>query len=178
MAELTTLARPYAKGAFKYALDADELSGWGIQLALLAAVIGNDKLARLISSPALTTTEQAKVLTDVCGDELSQPVKHFVELLAENKRLRLLPEIGQLFDALKTQHEQAVDVELITAMELDNTVEEKLARALADKLARKVNVKTLVDDRLMAGVIIKAGDMVIDGSMRGRLEKLAKAMNT
>jgi F-type H+-transporting ATPase subunit delta len=99
-------------------------------------------------------------------------------LLAQNKRLSLLPEIYQLFDALKTAQEQAVDVELTTAIALDEASQTNLAQALSTKLARKVNVQTVVDQHLLAGVIIKAGDLVIDGSMRGRLEKLAKAINS
>ncbi|MDQ2077025.1 F0F1 ATP synthase subunit delta [Marinimicrobium sp. ABcell2] len=178
MAELSTLARPYARAAFSYARDAKKLDDWGRQLAVLASVYQHEKVRSLIASPSLTASAQAKVVTDVCGKEVSKPVGNFVELLAENKRLPLLPEISRLFDQLKLGHEKAVDVELTTAMALDESTEKKLAKALTEKLARKVNIHTVVDQSLMAGAIIKAGDLVIDGSMRGRLEKLAKAINS
>lgn len=178
MAELTTLARPYAKAAFQYALEAKDLAGWGKQLATLAAASRYGAMQKKIASPSLSAQQQAQLLIDACGDELTAPVRNFIVLLAQNKRLLLLPEIYQLFDALKTAQEQAVDVELTTAIALDDASQAKLAEALSTKLARKVNVQTVVDQQLLAGVIIKAGDLVIDGSMRGRLEKLAKAINS
>jgi F-type H+-transporting ATPase subunit delta len=178
VAELTTLARPYAKAAFQYALEAKDLAGWGKQLATLAAVSRYGVMQKKIALPSLSAQQQAQLLIDACGDELTAPVRNFIVLLAQNKRLLLLPEIYQLFDALKTAQEQAVDVELTTAIALDDASQAKLAEALSTKLARKVNVQTVVDQQLLAGVIIKAGDLVIDGSMRGRLEKLAKAINS
>tara|TARA_R110000850_G_scaffold172906_14_gene298563 strand:- start:2853 stop:3389 length:537 start_codon:yes stop_codon:yes gene_type:complete len=178
VAELITLARPYAKAAFAFARDNGELASWATQLKTLAIVSGYDKVSQLVSSPALTPEQQANTLIEICGEELSPNVKNFVELLAENKRLALLPEVFTLFDALKTAEEQAVNVELTTAFELDDASQQKLADALSAKLARKVKVSTAVDSQLLAGVVIKAGDLVIDGSMRGRLEKLAKAINS
>jgi len=178
VAELTTLARPYAKAAFQYALDAKDLAGWGKQLATVAASSRYGVMQKKIATPSLSAQQQAQLLIDACGDELSSQVKNFIVLLAQNKRLALLPEIYQLFDALKTAQEQAVDVELTTAIALDDASRDNLAAALAKRLDRKVNIQTVVDQHLLAGVIIKAGDLVIDGSMRGRLEKLAKAINS
>lgn len=178
MAELSTLARPYARAAFYYARDAKQLDDWGRQLALLASVYQHDKVRSLLANPSITADAQAKVVTDIGGNELTAPVGNFIALLAHNKRLPLLPEIERLFDALKHEYEQAVDIELTSAMAVDSTAEQKLAQALAEKLARKVNIHTVIDDSLIAGAIIKAGDLVIDGSMRGRLEKLAKAINS
>jgi F-type H+-transporting ATPase subunit delta len=178
VAELTTLARPYAKAAFQYALEAKDLAGWDAQLATAAAASRYGVMQKKITTPSLSAQQQAQLLIDACGDELSAPVRNFIVLLAQNKRLLLLPEIYQLFDALKTAQEQAVDVELTTAIALDDASQANLAQALSNKLARKVNVQTVVDQHLLAGVIIKAGDLVIDGSMRGRLEKLAKAINS
>lgn len=178
MAELITLARPYAKAAFQYALEAKDLAGWGKQLNIAAAASRYGVMQKKIAAPSLSAQQQAQLLIDACGDELSSSVRNFIVLLAQNKRLLLLPEIFQLFDALKTSAEQAVDVELTTAIALDEASQTNLAQALSTKLARKVNVQTIVDQHLLAGVIIKAGDLVIDGSMRGRLEKLAKAINS
>ena len=178
MAELTTLARPYAKAAFQYAADAKDLAGWSKQLATVAAASRYGVMYKSISTPSLSAQQQAQLLIDACGDELSPSVRNFIVLLAQNKRLLLLPEIYQLFEALKNAQEQTVDVELTTALPLDEASQTNLAQALSSKLARKVNVQTVVDQHLLAGVIIKAGDLVIDGSMRGRLEKLAKAINS
>lgn len=177
MAELFTYARPYAKAAFQYALESDDLAGWANQLALLSACSQNDTLKKVIGSPAYSAEQQAQVLIDVVAD-LASGQENFVRLLAQNKRLTLLPQIAEMFHALKLQHEQAVDVQLITAMELDSAAEDKLVQALTKKLSRKVTVKTEVDQRLLAGVVIKAGDFVIDASMRGRIDKLARAINS
>src|SRR5699024_538621 len=115
---------------------------------------------------------------DIGGDELDETVGNFVALLATNKRLPLLPGVFRLFDALPRDYDRAADIELTSAMAVDSAAEEKLAKALAAKLARKGNLHTVREDSLIAGAIIKAGDLVIDGSMRGRLEKLAKAINS
>lgn len=178
MAELTTLARPYAKAAFQYALEAKDLAGWSKQLATVAGASRYGIMHKMIASPSLSAQQQAQLLIDACGEELSPSVRNFIVLLARNKRLLLLPEIVVFYDALKTAQEQAVDVELTTAIALDDASQANLVQALSSKLARKVNVQTVVDQHLLAGVIIKAGDLVIDGSMRGRLEKLAKAINS
>ncbi len=178
MAELTTIARPYAKAAFQYALDAQDLSGWARQLATLAGASQYGAMVEVIASPSRSAEQQAKTLIDACGDELSEPVRNYVQLLAQNKRLILLPEIHELFEALKHLQEQSVEVELTTAFELADADQENLAKALEQKLKRKVSVRAEVDQELLAGVIVKAGDLVIDGSMRGRLEKLAKAINS
>lgn len=178
MAELSTLARPYARAAFQFALSDDQIPVWYQQLSLLLAVVQHDKVRASISSPDLSGSDQANIITDVCADELNEPVGNFVKLLAQNKRLPLLPEIVQQFAQLKTEHEQAVDVELTTAIALDKEIQEKLAESLAKKLARKINIHTVVDPSLLAGAIIKSGDMVIDGSVRGRLEKLSRAINS
>lgn len=178
MAELTTLARPYAKAAFGHARGTNDLAGWAKQLRLLANVSAHEVIGKVIGSPAASPEQQAQVVIDVCGDELSGPVQNFVRLLAENKRLALLPQVLTLFEAFKSAEEQAVDIELTTAFALDDASEKKLVDALSAKLARKVKVNSVVDQQLLAGAIIKAGDLVIDGSMRGRLEKLAKAINS
>lgn len=178
MAELTTLARPYAKAAFRYGLEAKDLAGWDKQLKTAAAISRYGVMRKKLATPSLSAQQQAQLLIDVYGEELQAPMRNFIVLLAQNRRLLLLPEIYQMFDALKTAHEQAIDVELTTAIALDDASQTNLAQALSSKLARKVNVQTVVDQHLLAGVIIKAGDLVIDGSMRGRLEKLAKAINS
>ncbi|MGD8176139.1 F0F1 ATP synthase subunit delta [Marinimicrobium sp. ARAG 43.8] len=178
MAELTTLARPYAKAAFQYALEAEALGEWAKQLATLAGASQYGAMAELIATPSLSASEQADALIDACGDELSEPVRKYVQLLAQNKRLVLLPQIAELFEAFKHAHEHAVDVELTTAFELTDADQETLAKALEQKLKRKINVRAQIDQKLMAGVVVKAGDLVIDGSMRGRLEKLARAINS
>lgn len=178
MAELTTLARPYAKAAFEFAQAKGSLAEWSSMLALLAAVIKQDKLEKVLSSPSLTSAQQADILIDVCGDKVNTVIGAFIKTLAENKRLSLLAEIHLLFDELKAAVERTVDVQVTSAFALNNEAEENLAKALAKKLNCDVKVASTVDTSLIGGVIIRAGDMIIDGSIRGRLTKLAEAMNS
>lgn len=177
MAELNTLARPYAKAAFAYALAAKDLAAWAGQLAVLAGVSQTENVSKLVGSPSVTTADQAAQIIAVCGDELNEAGRNFVTVLAENKRLGLLPQIYQLFVELKASQEQTVDVEIATAFELDAEIQGKLDSALNKTLNRAIKVSTIVDKSLLGGVVVRAGDVVIDGSVRGRLAKLAESMN-
>lgn len=178
MAELSTLARPYARAAFEYARDAGKLSQWQQELATTAAVAADDALATVLSDPGLTAQQQANTLIEVCGDSIGGEVKNFVSILADNKRLPLLPEIFEQYEQFKANQEKSVDVEVISAFDLADEMRDKLARGLGAKLEREVNVRTSTDSELLGGVLIRAGDLVIDGSVRGRLNKLAEAMNS
>ena len=177
MAELSTLARPYAKAAFEYARDNSALDIWSQQLSVLAAVTRDDTMATVLASPSMTATQQAQALKDVCGDVLGPEVRNFVVILAGNKRLALLTEIYSLFSQLKANQEMSVDVEVVSAFEMADTTRDTLAEVLGKKLEREVKVSTSTDRDLLGGVLIRAGDLVIDGSVRGRLNKLAEAMN-
>jgi F-type H+-transporting ATPase subunit delta len=178
MAELSTIARPYAKAAFEYARDHGQLSQWAEQLATASAVVADQGLQAALNDPALTAEQQARIFSDVCGDALGVQVRKFIEVLTANKRLTLLPEINLLFAQYKANQEKTVDVDVISAFDLADATREKLAAVLSKKLERQVNVRTSTDKHLLGGVLIRAGDLVIDGSVRGRLNKLAAAMNS
>ncbi len=178
MAESITLARPYAKAAFEVALAAKELSDWSKSLQLLASVAANEAVRKKLLSPALTATQQAETLIGVCGDALSLKTQNLVRVLAENKRLTLLGEISELFDMLKANQEKSIDVELSTAFELNKDVVNKITQALQTRLNREIKLQTRVDKNLIGGAVIRAGDTVIDSSVRGKLTKLAEAMNS
>ena len=177
MAELSTLARPYARAAFEYAVN-DDLGQWSEQLSIAAAVAQAENMVKVLNSPSLTSAQQAQHFIEVCGDALSAKVQNFIQVLAENKRLPLLSEIAALYEQFKANREKSVDVEVATAFELDAAIQEKLATALSSTLERDVNVQTFIDKSLIGGVVIRAADVVIDGSIRGRLNKLAEAMNS
>ncbi|MDB3855872.1 F0F1 ATP synthase subunit delta [Halieaceae bacterium] len=178
MAELSTLARPYARAVFEHALAAGALAQWSEQLATVAAVSQQEKMVQLLSSPSLTSDQLAQIVIDVCADQLDEQGGNFIKVVAANKRLSLLPEIFSLFALLKANQEKSVDVEVVSAYELAEATQQKLSDALAAKLERTVKLDSVVDSSLLGGVLIRAGDLVIDGSVRGRLEKLAEAMNS
>lgn len=178
MAELITVARPYAKAAFQFADENGALAEWSDMLAFAAAVSTDEAVSSFLNNPKITSAQKAEAFGDLCKDKLNAQGKNFVAMLAQNKRLAALPEIATLFEALKSQKEQSVDVEITSAFALSDEQGKKLAAALKQKLGREVNVTTAEDKALLGGVIIRAGDMVIDGSVRGKLAKLAEKLNS
>lgn len=178
MAEIRTVARPYARAAFQKALASNALDSWSDALEQLGKVALNSNIAAYIAAPAATAKSKADKLAEICSEHLNGEQKNFIAVLAENNRLSLLPEIHSVFEALKAEQESNVQVVLTTAYPLDGSAEEKITSALKSKLNSDVTVETAVDASLLGGALIKVGDSVIDGSVKGRLAKLATAMNS
>lgn len=172
MAERATIARPYAKAAFQYARDAGSLARWSAGFALAAQVVADPRVAALIKNPRLTAADHSSLVIDVAGPDLDEPQRNFLKVLAENHRLLILPEIAAHFERLRSQVEHTVDVEVISAVALDGAQTEKLRQALDKRLKAQVRMKNSVDASLLGGAVIRAGDLVIDGSLKGRLERL------
>ena len=177
MAESITIARPYAKASFEAAKATDSLDAWSSMLAAASAVAKEENMVVVLDHPALTSKAKADTFCDVCGDALNQEARNLIHVLSENNRIALLPEISELFEAFKAQLEQSVDVEVESAYDLGSEQQEKLAQALSKKLDRKVNVTSTVNASLMGGAIVRANDLVIDASVRGKLAKLAEAIS-
>jgi|TARA_B110000240_G_scaffold174156_2_gene200418 F-type H+-transporting ATPase subunit delta len=176
-AELTTIARPYAKAAFSFALDQDQgLTHWSAMLGILAAAMAEDVVREKLDDPKLTTEAGAEVLVAMLDGELDDKAGNFLIVLAENGRLALLPNISEIFELLKAEYEKTINVEVTSAYEVSSEETEKLSDALHKKLQREVNLTTHVDESLLGGVVIKAEDSVIDGSVRGKLRKLSQAL--
>lgn len=178
MAELSTLARPYAKATFNAALDSQALAAWSQQLATLAVISEQAEVEDLIASPALSASDKAAALKNIAGDAIGDGVISLIDVLAENRRLSLLSDIRAQYEALKAEHEKSVDVLVTSAFSLSDSEQQKLTEKLTAKLGRTVNLSVEIDAALIGGVLIKAGDLVIDGSVRGKLAKLADAMNS
>ena len=178
MADLTTLARPYARAAFEVAMAERALPKWSKMLAVAANVSSIDAVKAALSSPTVSAAQLAHTLISICGDELDQKAKNFINLLAENKRLGLLPEIAAIYEGLRANQEKSVDVEITTAFAISSATADKLAAALKARLQRDVKLASKVDSTLIGGAVIRAGDTVIDNSVRGKLNKLAEAMNS
>ena len=177
MAELRTLARPYAKAAFQAASETSSVQLWADQLTLLGSISAEAKVADAISSSTIDAATQVSTFTNLAGDDLGVAVNNFLHVLASNKRLLLLPSIADLFAELKADLERSVEVNISTAFALDSAVETKLTEALKNKLQRDIRVNTNIDKSLLGGVVVRAGDIVIDGSIKGRIAKLAEAMS-
>ncbi|WP_422463336.1 F0F1 ATP synthase subunit delta [Endozoicomonas sp. ALB115] len=178
MMELTTCARPYAKAAFEYARDASRLSEWSDMLSLCASVTAYQKVVELLGNPQLSGAQQAETIIGLCqGDgSLDQPFENYLRVLSEHRRLQLLPEIAVLYARLRAEEERSQQVQVTSAYPLSQEQQDKLAEKMAARLGRSVQLVTEIDSSILGGVIVKAGDLVIDGSLRARLGKLADAM--
>ncbi len=176
-AELTTVARPYARAAFSYGIDHEGgLARWSRMLALLGAAADTQVLEDALDNPQLSHEQEAGMLIDLLEGELDDPCKNFVRIMAENGRLPLLPEVSELFEDLKAQHEKTMDVVVTSAFDVSEEDKAKLAEALKKRLQKEIDLSATVDQSLLGGVIIRADDTVIDSSVRGKLEKLAHAL--
>jgi F-type H+-transporting ATPase subunit delta len=176
MAELATLARPYAKAVFEVAVADDALVEWQSTLNTAAAVVQAEKVQAALASPALTAEQQAALVQNVCGESVRGKAANLVRVLADNKRLALLPEIARQFAELKANKERVIDVEVVSAFPLDAKTADTLSAALSKKWQCNVELQTTVDASLLGGAIIRAEDTVIDASVRGRMMKLADAL--
>lgn len=178
MAELSTLARPYAKAAFELARDGGRLKEWGEALNSLAAAVKSPQLAGLIGHPALFKSDLADALARAMDAGMGGQGAALVRLLVENKRLSVAPFIAEQYETLRAEAESRVDVEITSAVPVPPRQQEQLADAVASRLSRDVVVTWKLDESLLAGAVIRAGDLVIDGSTRGELDKLRTALTT
>ncbi len=168
-----TIARPYAKAAFEDARESGRLEAWSRGLSLAAAVVRDPRVQRLLDDPSVTPGELARLVTGIAGPELGEPGRNFVAALAENHRLGYVPEIAAMFAGLKDEAEGVADVTITSATALDEAQRRRLSEALARRLKRRVRLSCLTDPGLIGGAVLRAGDLVIDGSLRAKLERLA-----
>ena len=176
MSELTTAARPYARAVFEMADKAGSLTQWSDVLGFMGAIASNDDVQKLLSTPNMAKQSGADAFVTLCDGKLDDGAKSLVNMLAENDRLSLLPEIGVLFDLLKDEAEGSVEALVTTAKMLTKAEEEAISKALKKRFGRDVKLKVSVDEALLGGAIIQAGDLVIDGSLKGRLSKMTSEM--
>ena len=172
MAELLTLARPYAKAAFAFASEQGATDNWSNALQMLSAAVQDEAFSAYLNRPELTPAEQVSIFAKVLGENQTQAVSNFLMLLADNARLALLPEIEAEYELLKSQNNNTVDVVIESAFPMTSVQEQLLTHALEKKFNAAVNVSVEVNPALIAGVVIRAGDQVIDDSALNKLEKM------
>jgi F-type H+-transporting ATPase subunit delta len=173
MADKLTVARPYARAAFAEARGEDRLAPWSQALKVAAQVVKDPRVEGLLDNPRVTASELAELIIGIAGPELGEHGENFVRTLAANRRLAYLPEISAQFEVLKDAAQGVADVTVTSAAALDVAEQKKLAAALEKRLKRKVRLHTEVDPGLIGGAIVRAGDLVIDGSLSTRLERIA-----
>lgn len=180
MSELTTIARPYAKAAFDFAVeqstsDKSAVEKWNEMLGFLAELVKNEAMQSYLTS-SFSAQKLADTVISICGEQLDQYGQNLVRLMAENKRLTVLPTVSKLYQHYVEEYKAITEVQVISAQPLNVTQHNKIAVAMEKRLARKVKLNCSVDSSLIAGVIIRTDDFVIDGSSRGQLARLASEL--
>ncbi|WP_417615033.1 F0F1 ATP synthase subunit delta [Oceanisphaera sp.] len=175
--EMKTIARPYAKAAFDFAVENKAVDNWLAMLSFAATVVKNKKMDDVINGN-LNAEKMADVFLAVCGEQLDEQGQNLIKAMAINGRLSVLPAVVQEFAELKAELDRAVEAKVVSATKLTKQQMAKIQASLEKRLDRKVKLNCSVDKKLMAGIIITAGDLVIDGSVRGRLSRLAETLQS
>ena len=173
MAENTTIARPYAQAIFDLAKQQGDLASWSAMLELTTSVVTDAQVAPLLGNPSVTKEQMIDLILGVCGDNLNDTGKNMVRVLAENSRLNVLPEIAALYEAERASAEGTLKADVVSASELSAEQQQSISETLKKRLGREVSLEITIDESLLGGVIIRAGDLVIDNSARGKLDKLS-----
>lgn len=176
MSDSTTIARPYAKAIFESALAEKKLAEWSAGLMTLAQLVSHPEAAQFIENPASTVEQHIKLLQGLSNSGSSKSINNLISLLATNKRLMLLPAISALYEVLRAEQEKTLDVDVSSFADLSAAQQERLIASLSQRLQRKVSLNISIDPSLLGGAIIRAGDLVIDGSVRGKLNKLSTGL--
>ena len=180
MSDFDTAARPYARAIFELASEGGNLQQWQDSLELAATIASDDDMEALLTQPAMIASEVAAFFMSVmegAGAEDDADFRNLVSLLAENGRLAALPAIAVQFETLKQEAEGKIEVRVRSAQKLSDEQEQRIADSMAKRLGKQVSISTEVDESLIAGAIVTEGDLVIDGSASGRMDKLTVAIN-
>ncbi|MDD2722481.1 MAG: F0F1 ATP synthase subunit delta [Methylovulum sp.] len=176
MSELATLARPYAVAAFKWAKQNDAMMKWSQSLKFMAAIMGDNEISIVVNNPKVGKQKVSELLLDICNGQIDEDDASFLKVLVQNGRLDLLSTIAILFEGYKAEYEGYVDVQVSTAYEFSEEAYNRLSEKLQKSLGKKINMNVAVDKSLIGGVLVRAGDRVIDGSIRGQLQHMQKAL--
>ncbi len=174
--DITTIARPYAEAVFEHAQETGQIDAWSQALVLLTTVTTDSRLAAQISNPSIPRERVLDIMLDVCGSELPAEAANFLRLLSQNARLAALPEIARLFEISRTAAQGVSHVLIRSAFEVSATEQETLATALAKRFGGRVDLTIETDPALIGGIEVRAGDLVIDDSVRGKIKQLAHAL--
>ena len=176
MAELATIARPYAEAAFKLALEGGNLQQWSDTLELIDTVVRAEEIASRIGDPNVAEHALESLLLGIMGDRLDGHGRNLVQVLTQNGRLELMPQVRALYEELRREHEGVAEAKVISALPISDDQVRLLLAALEKKYGRKVSAQVEVDPELIGGARIVIGDKVIDATIRGRLEAMAAAL--
>lgn len=171
-----TIARPYAKAAFEFALEKQSLSDWSQALAFAAFISQDAQVKSLMHNPDVSNTDVVEWMIKLIAEHAKPEQQNFLRLLAENKRLEILPEISAFYELYRAEQEKTLDVDVRSAMPLSEAQLSQLSNALQKRLQRAIRIQATTDESVIGGAVIRAGDLVIDGTIRGKLQKLNEAL--
>lgn len=177
MSDLITIARPYSKAVFDFAVEHKTVEYWQDILTFATKVTYDRSIISLLSM-ALAPETIAKIFIDACGDQLSKPARNFIRIMAENNRLLLFPEVLVQFIKLRDLLDSTVDVEIFSAILLNDHQKKKIAIFMEKQLLCKVKLHCKIDTSIIAGVIIRAGDRILDGSVVNRIRRLSHVLQS
>jgi F-type H+-transporting ATPase subunit delta len=176
MSELATLARPYAAAAFKRAKETHATAKWSQSLAFMSAVLKNEDISVVVDNPKVNKQRLSALMLDICQGHVNEENENFLKLLVYNSRLSLLPYIAKLFETYKAEDEGYIEVEVFTAYAFSKEAKQDFMTTLEKALGKKIHMNVTVDKSLIGGALVRAGDKVIDRSIRGRLQHMQKAL--
>ena len=173
MAELATIARPYAEAVFRLAKEDNALAAWSEKLAFIAAVYQDPQMQAAIGNPKVTANDVERLLLAICGERIDDAARNLIQLLVRNRRLPALPQIREQFEKLNLEDEGKVDAKISSAYPLDDTQRSHVVNLLSSRFKRKINATVTVDPELIGGIRVEVGDKVWDASVRGSLQTMA-----
>lgn len=176
MSEAHTIARPYAQAAFDVARRLGDLKGWSAMLQTLAELLGNPDVGAVVGHPRVPKSKIEDLIVTLCGNQLSAQQRNFIRVLVDGRRLDVAAEVLVMYEALRAEEEKSADVTVVSAFELNAEQQNRIVAALKARMQREIKLSCKVDKDLLGGVVIRAGDQVIDGSARTRLSEMAIAM--
>jgi len=176
MSEIATLARPYAAAAFKRAKETGSTERWSLSLSFLSTVLNDENILAIVDNPKVVKSQLLALMLDICDGQIDQEGSNFLKLLVQNNRLILLPAIARIFETFKAEDEGYVEVEVFTAYAFTKEAKQDFAAKLTKFMNKKVHMNVSVDKTLIGGVLLRAGDKVIDGSIKGQLQNMQKAL--
>jgi F-type H+-transporting ATPase subunit delta len=176
MQDNITIARPYARAVFEQATEEGKLEQWSSMLGVLSIIVQHPQMQSILSSPKISHRQLLDLVSDILGDQLSNTGTNFVKLLISTNRLRYVSNILQLFEKARAEAEGRLDIDVVSAFELEPAQASRISDAMGRRFGKKISISSVVDKSLIGGMIIRAGDSVIDASLRGRLSELHNSL--
>ncbi|MEO8003299.1 MAG: F0F1 ATP synthase subunit delta [Betaproteobacteria bacterium] len=176
MAELATIARPYAEAVYRTAKQGNALQEWSDALGLIAGVYSDPQMQAAIANPKVGAADIERLLLAICGERVNAVARNLIQLLVHNRRLTVVPEIREMFEQLKLQDEGKLDAKISSAYPMDDGQRDHVVKMLSTRFKRKINATVTVDPELIGGIKVEVGDKVWDASVRGKLQTMAATL--